>query len=193
VPATHQGQRDVAPSPGEETRGSPEGTAGEFRDDLHTAPPHASPLLVRDDFSVWVARDSSLYTRFQLARFADFLGRETDGVGYRISSTSLARARRQGITQEQISSFLTRSSGGRTPPRVVEGVRKWYGRSGSVQLEQSTLLRVDRPEVLKALQEHAEIGPLLGERLGPQAVLVPRRNVEQVRRWLLKHGYLETG
>jgi hypothetical protein len=193
VPASSQGQRDIAPSPAEDVGGSPEGTAGDLRDDLHTPPSDASPLLVHADFSVWVARDTSLYTRFQLVRFAEFLGRETDRVGYRISSASLARARRQGITQEQISSFLTRSSGGRTPPRVIEGVRKWYARSGSVRLEQSTLLRVDRPEILKALQEHAEIGPLLGERLGPQAVLVPRRNVEQVRRWLLKHGYLEIG
>jgi hypothetical protein len=60
-------------------------------------------------------------------------------------------------------------------------------------LEQSIVLRVDRPEILKALQDHAEIGPLLGERLGPQAVLIPRGNVEQVRRWLLKQGYLDVG
>jgi hypothetical protein len=176
------GQRDFAPSP-----------AGELRNDQSQAPPGGSPLVVRDDFSVWVARDTSLYTRFQLARFADFLGRETDRVGYRISSTSLARARRQGITQEQISPFLTRSSRGRTPARVVEGLRKWYGRSGSVRLEQSIVLRVARPEILKVLQDHAEIGPLLGESLGPQAVLIPRGNVEQVRRWLLKQGYLDVG
>jgi hypothetical protein len=192
TPAAEQpapGQRDFTSSSTEETGGR----AGELQNDQGPTTSDASPLVVRDDFSIWIARDTSLYTRFQLARFADFSGRETDRVGYRISSASLARARRQGITQEQISSFLTRNSRGRTPARVVEGLRKWYGRRGTARLEQSIVLRVDRPEILKALQDHAEIGPLLGERLGPQAVLIPRGNVEQVRRWLLKQGYLDVG
>jgi hypothetical protein len=193
VPAIDESQHDFTPSHSEDIQGSVEGSTQEARNAQLKTPTGPSSLLVRNDFSVWVARDTSLYTRFQLARFADFLGRETDRVSYRISSTSLARARRQGITQEQISSFLTRSSHGHMPARVAEGLRKWYERSGSVHLEQSTVLRVDRPEILKALQDHAEIGPLLGERLGPQAVLIPRANVEQVRRWLLKQGYLEVG
>jgi hypothetical protein len=53
------------------------------------------------------------------------------------------------------------------------------------------VLRVDRPETLGALRREPAIARLLGEALGPQAVLVPRANVKQVRRWLLEQGYLE--
>jgi hypothetical protein len=53
------------------------------------------------------------------------------------------------------------------------------------------VLRVDRPETLKALRHNPAVARLLGEVLGPQAVLVPRDKVRQVRRWLAEQGYLE--
>lgn len=148
-------------------------------------------LVVRDDFTLRVSVDASLYDRFQVARFADFIGRETDRVNYRISHASLARARRQGIAPEQVSAFLTRASGGRASSKVLDDLRSWQERGGTVRLEQGVVLRVDRPETLKALRRHPTLGPLLGEVLGPQAVLVPVANVGRVRRWLGEQGYLE--
>jgi hypothetical protein len=173
----------------------------------HAPPPEAEPppsqadaparqagvpdLTVGDDFSVRVWLDASLYTRFQLARFADFLGREADHVRYRISPTSLARARRGDISLDQINAFLARASGGRVQAKVLDGLRSWVERSGSVRLEQGVVLRVDRPETLAALRRDPTVARLLGEVLGSQAVLVPRANVRQVRRWLAEQGYLD--
>jgi hypothetical protein len=165
------------------------------------APPAAEPLpsepvsvpslAVRDDLTLRMSADASLYDRFQVARFADFLEREPDRISYRISLASLARARRQGITSEQVNAFLVRVSGGHVSSKVLDDLRAWQDRGGTVRLEQSTVLRVDHPETLKALRRHPAIGPLLGEVLGPQAVLVPRANAGQVRRWLADQGYLE--
>jgi hypothetical protein len=153
--------------------------------------PASPPLVVGDDFCVRVPWDASLYTRFQLARFADLSGREPDHVRYRLSPASLGRARREGITSDQISAFLARASDGHVPARVSEGVRRWYARGGSVRIEPGMVLRVDRPETLAALRRDPAIASLLGEVLGPQAVLVPRANVRQVRRWLQERGYLD--
>ena len=77
------------------------------------------------------------------------------------------------------------------PPNVLDGLRNWGERGGSVRLEPGVVLRVDRPEILKALRGEPAIGRLLGEPLGPQSVLVPRANLKQVRRWLMEQGYLE--
>jgi hypothetical protein len=152
----------------------------------------ASPdLVVGDDFTVRVPLDTSLYTRFQLARFGDFLGREAGGVRYRLSPQGLARAQGGGITPDQIIAFLIRASGDRAPARVLDDLRSWAERSGSVRLEPGVVLRVDRPETLGALRREPAIARLLGEALGPQTVLVPRANVKQIRRWLLEQGYLE--
>jgi hypothetical protein len=153
------------------------------------APPHT--LAVGDDSTVRVPLAASLYARFQLARFADFLGRERDHVRYRLSPLSLTHARQQGITPEQVRAFLGRVSGDRVPAKVLDDLRRWYERSGSIRLEQEVVLRVDHPETLQALRRDSAIAPLLGEVLGPQAVLIPRANVRLVRRWLMAHGYLE--
>jgi hypothetical protein len=159
-------------------------------------PPPGSPespdLVVDDDFTVCVSLDAGLYARFQLARFADFLGREGDGVRYRLSPQGLARAQGGGITPDQVIAFLTRASGRHAPAQVLDDLRRWGERSGSVRLESGVVLRVDRPETLKALRREPAIARLLGEALGPQAVLVPRANLRQVRRWLLEQGYLES-
>ncbi len=149
------------------------------------------PLVVDEDFTVRVTSDASLYPRFQLARFADFSGREANHVRYRLSPTSLARARQGGITVDQVNAFLARASGDLVPKNVLDGLRSWDERRGSVRLEPGVVLRVDRPEILKALRGEPAVARLLGEVLGPGAVLVPRANLRQVRSWLVEQGYLD--
>jgi hypothetical protein len=153
----------------------------------------ASPvaMAVDDDCTVRVPSDASLYDRFQLARFANLVQRGADGIAYRISPASLARARRQGISAEQVSSFLARVAGQPLPPKVAEAIQRWHKRSGAIRLERGVILRVDAPETLAALRRQPALAPLLGEALGPQAVLVPQANIQQVRRWLIEQGYME--
>jgi hypothetical protein len=148
-------------------------------------------LSIGDDFSLSLPLEASLYTRFQVARLADFLGREAGQVRYRLSRLSLARAQRQGITPEQVGAFLARASGGQVPDKVMAGLRGWQKHTASLRLEEGAVLRADRPETLQALRRDPTIAPLLGEILGPLAILVPREHLGQVRRWLAERGYLE--
>ena len=150
-----------------------------------------SPMAVGDDCTVHVPLNASLYDRFQLARFANLAQRRADGIVYRISPASLARARRQGITAEQVGTFLARVSAGRVPPQALETLQRWHQRSGAIRLERGVILRVDHPETLAALRRHPALAPLLGEVLGPQAVLVPHANIQRVRHWLVEQGYLD--
>jgi hypothetical protein len=147
-------------------------------------------LIVEDDFTVRVASGTSLYERFQLARFAEFVGREPGWVSYRLSPGSLATARRQGVTAEQANAFLMRTTAKQVPAGILDTVQRWHAGDSAVRLEQVALLRVEQPEVLTHLRHDVTIGPLLGDVLDAQTVLVPRPNVKQVRRWLVEHGYL---
>jgi hypothetical protein len=154
-------------------------------------PSPPSALAVRDDFTVHLPLAASLYDRFQLSRFADLVERRADQVSYRVSPASLARARRQGVTAEQVIAFLVRASDRRVPPKVLDGLRRWRDRSGAVRLERGVILRVKRPEILTTLRGDPIVAPLLGETLGPQAVLVPQANAQRVRHWLVEQGYLD--
>jgi hypothetical protein len=154
--------------------------------------PAPATMAVDDDCTVRVPPDASLYDRFQLARIADLVQRRADGLAYRISPASLARARRQGITAEQVGSFLARVSGQPVPPKVAEAMQRWHKRGGTIRLERGVILRVGDPETLAALRRQPALAPLLGEALGPQAVLVPQANIQRVRAWLVEQGYMET-
>ncbi len=164
-----------------EAQGSPE-RGGE---------PAPAAMVVDETCTVRVPLNASLYDRFQLARCADLVQRGVDEITYRISPVSLARARRQGISAEQVGSFLARVAGQPLPPKVAEAMQRWHKRSGAIRLERGVILRVDAPETLAALRRQPALAPLLGEVLGPQAVLVPQANIQRVHRWLVEQGYME--
>ncbi len=171
------------------TPGSLSTRRGERAGEEAPAPPGA--MTVDDDCTVHVPVNASLYDRFQLARFADLVQRGADGITYRISPASLARARRQGISAEQVSSFLARVTGQPLPSKAAEAMQRWHKRGGAIRLERGVILRVDSPETLAALRRQPALAALLGEVLGPQAVLVPQANIQQVRRWLVEQGYID--
>jgi hypothetical protein len=77
------------------------------------------------------------------------------------------------------------------PDKVLAGLRGWQKHTASLRLEEGAVLRADRTETLQALRRDPTIAPLLGEILGPLAILVPREHLGQVRRWLAERGYLE--
>jgi hypothetical protein len=152
-------------------------------------PPPAS-LTVDADFGVRVSPQASLYDRFQLARFAHFVGRQSGWACYRITPASLALARRQDVSCQQIVAFLNRLTAGQVPAAVLDALRQ--GRAGRpvARLERAVLLRLEQPQLLTRLQAEPQLAPLLGEAVGSQAVLIPSANLAAVRSWLAEHGYL---
>lgn len=155
-------------------------------------PPDRPPLLIRIDsnFYAHVPARASLYDRFQLARFAELDRREQDRAIYHITRASVNRALRNGVTIDQIAAFLARATNNQTPLKVVETLRSWGSRRATVMMERVTLLRVAREDIAEELRRHPLLGPLLGEQLGPRVLLVPAKNLVEVRRLLAEAGYL---
>jgi hypothetical protein len=156
-------------------------------------PADKKPPLLRVDANLYtyVPARASLYDRFQLARFAQLERLEKDRAVYHITQASVSRALRNGVMADQITTFLARATDNQTPLKVVETLLAWGTRQNTVRLEQATLLRLKHEDVLKELRQHATLGPLLGEIVGPTAILVPTDKVAEVRRLLVELGYLE--
>lgn len=149
-----------------------------------------SRLRVNDQFKVRVPAQASLYDRFQLARFAELVQRETGHVIYHISQASFSRALRNGVTHEQVTAFLTRATNNQVPLQVIETLRAWGTRFGTAKLEQAAILRLEHPQLAAELRRLPQIAPLLGETLGPTTILIPGENVGQLRKLLLEMGYI---
>jgi hypothetical protein len=155
-------------------------------------PPSSRSLHFRvQEFQIRVPAGANLYDRFQLARFAQLESFEQGRAGYRVTQKSVQRALRNGVTPDQITAFLARVTNNRAPLRLVEAVRTWGARYGSVQLEQAALLHLKSPQLATDIRQQPELASLLGDNLNPTTILVPTRHLARVRQILIKLGYLE--
>ncbi len=152
------------------------------------------PLFLRvgQNFKVQVPYRVSLYDRFQLARFAELDRREENRTIYQITQSSMGRALRNGVTADQIVAFLARATNNQTPLKIVETLRVWGTRQGTAYLDRVTLLRLKHENQLKEIMKHPTLKPLLGEVVGPTAILVPSENTLEIRRILIELGYLNS-
>jgi hypothetical protein len=148
-------------------------------------------LRVNNKFFVRVPAQASLYDRFQLARLAELDRRENDRAIYHITRASLNRAAKNGVTPDQITAFLTRATNNQIPLKVVETLRAWGTHYGTAKLEQAMILHLKDEQVVSELRQNPAINHLLGESLGPTAILVPLDNASELRRLLTERGYLE--
>jgi len=128
------------------------------------------PAFLRADanFYVQVPPRASLYDRFQLARFAHLDRRENHRAIYQITRASISRAAKNGVTIDQIIAFLTRATNNQIPLRVVETLRTWGARYGTLKLEQLTVLRLRDEKLLPELRQDPAISRLLASHSAPQ-------------------------
>lgn len=130
------------------------------------------PLVLRPGFTVLVP-PAQRYERFQLARIARWV-RTGDPFVYRLTPTSLQRARHQGIPVTRVLEFLDQATGAGTPlPRFVEAaLLRWDARGMEVRLEHTLLLRLSSEELMDQLMSHSRTRRLVAEQIGPAAALV---------------------
>jgi hypothetical protein len=167
---------------------------------LHGEPEAQRPssIAVHPDFRIEIPSPASLYTRFQVERFADPLSPGSSGqrsggrevCNFHLTVGSLGRALARGIQVEQVLAFLQRASGHPVPPNVVGQLTLWAGRFGQVELEEVTVLRVKNEQVLKELSLLPETRSLIGEVLSPTSILVRKQDLARLRKELQALGYL---
>jgi hypothetical protein len=145
---------------------------------------------VDEKLRVRVPHQANLLDRFQVARFAELSQREENRMIYLITQPSVARALQNGVTHNQITAFLNRVTDNQLPLKVVDELRRWGTRMGTVKLENVSLLRLATPQLLAEIQQIPEIAHLLGEVISPTAILIPHKNVGAVRKTLKESGYL---
>lgn len=141
--------------------------------------PEPAPLTLRSDFTVRVP-PARRYEHFQLARVADWAASphagETEGsFVYRLTPSSLERARQQGIPVARLLEFLQVT--GAPVPRFVEAaLTRWEARGAEARLERVILLRLSSEELMTQVISSPPTRRLIHERIGPAAALVRERD-----------------
>jgi hypothetical protein len=151
---------------------------------------HLLPVRVFPDGRLVVPRSTPLAHRYQLARFAEWSGREAAGYHYRLTPRALAAAAGQGLDAHRVESLLTAASGRPVPEVLQQAMERWSRRGTEAVLESTVILRVKTAEVLRQLRADPATGRFLEETLGPTAARVRRRDREALLAAAARRGLL---
>jgi hypothetical protein len=109
--------------------------------------------------------------RYQIARFCEWDAAKPDEFRYRVTTSSLEKAKEQGLKVGQLLSLLARNAAAEVPPAFVKAIKRWEVSGTEAWLDTMVVLRVSKPAVLNELRK-SKASRFLGEALGPVAVIV---------------------
>jgi hypothetical protein len=140
----------------------------------YPAGPSDARIRVYADATVVVPAAVNRFTRFQAARLAEWepVGVRATVYRYRLTPRSLERAAKAGIPLSRALTFLASRSGRPLPASVAQAVEAWQEHGTQIRLREVKLLQVRDPDVLERLRAAPGVRPLLGESVGPLAVIV---------------------
>jgi DNA excision repair protein ERCC-3 len=153
------------------------------------------PLIVQSDKTLLLEVDHPLSddARVAIAPFAE-LERAPEHVHtYRVTPLALWNARAAGHDAEQVVDALSRYSRYPVPQPLLIDVVDTMGRFGRLTLVNHpahglVMSTVDRA-VLEEVLRNKKIGPLLGDRIDPDTVIVHRSERGRLKQLLLKVGW----
>jgi len=139
----------------------------------------APPATIDDDMVIAIPVAGTMYERYQLERFANWLGQ--DGVArYAITEDSIWRSYNTGVKTDQIDHFLRRTTGDRIPDVLARNLLAWGGRFGRATMRHAVLLQTVDEATMKQIRSRPELRRLLGELMGPTTCLVEVRHADAV-------------
>ena len=136
--------------------------------------PEPTPMALRPDFTVLVP-PAERYKRFQLARVADWARTGAPYV-YRLTPTSLERARRQGIPIARVLEFLGQVTDAPVPRFIEAALMRWEARGPEIRLERAVLLRLSSEELMAQIAASSRTRHLITEQIGPTTAVVRKRD-----------------
>ncbi len=146
----------------------------------------SAPLLTIDSGGLLTFRQRlpNIYDLRPLCSFAD-----TEDGAMRLSSESLRRGAKAGLSAEDILTTLERLHAGPLPAETTALIRRWAKDWGQGALIEATLLQVDQPETLTDLLADPDVRPSLQTVPGaPTLALIRADAVEHVRAILNERG-----
>jgi hypothetical protein len=105
-----------------------------------------------------------------------------------VTAASLRRGLSRGLDRHQLAAWYARRTGGEIPPAVRLLLAPLEARLAPLKASRRVVLNLPAAELLDGLLQHPDTSPWLGERLGPNAVVIPEQHGTALRRALTALG-----
>jgi hypothetical protein len=151
-------------------------------------PKEEERFTVRSDGRARIPVGAPRAIRYQAARFCDWDGFRDGFYRYRLTPSSLERARSQGLNVHHLFSLLRRHATA-APPSLLKALERWEAHGSEARIENVMVLRLRDPAILNALRD-SRAARFLGDPLGPTAVIVKPGAWEKVLAALVEMGCL---
>ncbi|HSR48013.1 MAG TPA: helicase-associated domain-containing protein [Anaerolineales bacterium] len=135
-------------------------------------------------------RGASLPHRYQVARFAEWVGFDDSARVYRITPRALATAASQGLGTKGVVRILETATGRPLPEVLVRSMDRWSKRGSEVGLERAVLLRVKEPGILRQLQKDPATARYLSEIVSPTVARIQARDLDKLLSAAARRGLL---
>ena len=137
---------------------------------------------------ITIPRYTSRVARYIIARFCRWEeSKNPDEYRYQITPSALEEAREQGLNISHLIGALQKYTSSKIPPTLARALRRWEVSGTEARVETLSILRLSKPEDLRALRE-SKAGRFLGDVLGPTAVVVKAGASQKIMAALIEMG-----
>ncbi len=127
--------------------------------------------------------------RYQVSRFCEWDEPKENVYRYRLSISSLSKAREQGLKVEHLLALLSRHTEAGVPPSLVKALKRWEVNGTEARVQTQVILKVSKPEVLEEMRK-SKAAKFLGEILSPTTVVIKSGAIQKVLEALTELGLL---
>jgi Helicase conserved C-terminal domain len=152
-------------------------------------PSETGSIKINRDGHIRISRHTARAARYQISRFCDWEKLDNGTYHYLLSPASLEKAAKQDLKPAHLLAYLNRLPDILIPPSLLKALKRWEKHGTQAALENVTLLRVDSPEIITALQ-NSPTARHISDVLNPTTVLIKPSQLNKVRTALVEMGYL---
>ena len=145
-------------------------------------------IVVTSSGKITISRFAKRVVRYQISRFCEWEeSKNPDKFRYQITPSSLGRAKEQGLKVSHLLSLLKKHANDEVPPTLGKALHRWEVNGTEARVETLVVLRLSKPEDLRALRS-SRASRFLGEVLSPTRVVVKAGASQKIMSALIEMG-----
>ncbi len=147
-------------------------------------------IVIHSDGRIIVPRGVNGAVRYQIARFSHWVSVENENYEYRLTPSTLERAREQGLSHQHIRTVLEKTCDSPLPRPVDLALTRWAERGTEANIQRYWILRVQSPDVLEMLRSKKSTNRYLEETLNPTTAIVQSSDWPKLQAAAARLGFL---